>query len=73
VVYTEKGDRFSGEYVVVAAGPRTPSLLNPLGIDLPIYPARRYIMDLSNFSGNDLTHQLMIEEEKVVMNPFKNL
>ena len=71
VVYTEKGERFSGEYVVVAAGPWTSSLLNPLGIDLPVYPAKGYIMELSNFNGNNLTHQLMIEEEKVVVNPFK--
>lgn len=65
------GERYKGDYLVIAAGPWTPILVSKLGVDLPIYPARGYVIDIE--AGTPvLKNQLMLEEIKVVVNPYRD-
>ncbi len=58
------------DWVVLAAGPWTPSLTHKLGINIPLYPAKGYIVEYT--PSINVTHQLMLEEIKVVVNPYRD-
>ena len=71
-VKLNNGEKYQGDYLVIAAGPWTASIVNKLGISLPIYPARGYVIDIE-VNTHFLKHQLMLEEIKVVVNPYRSI
>ena len=71
-VKLNNGEKYRGDYVVIATGPWTSSIISKLGINLPIYPARGYVIDIK-VDTYILKHQLMLEEIKVVANPYKEI
>ncbi len=65
-VETDHG-RFAADAVVIALGSHTPRLLRPLGLRVPIYPAKGYSVTLSvNGTGLAPTVGLIDDEVKMV-------
>ena len=63
------GDELPADVVVLAAGASTPSLTSPLGIRLPIQPARGYSSTFRSWEGAPRV-PLMVEEAHVVVTPI---
>jgi D-amino-acid dehydrogenase len=62
-------DELPADVVVLAAGASTPSLAKPLGIRLPIQPARGYSSTFRSWEGAPRI-PLMVEEAHVVVTPL---
>lgn len=62
------GERIAADAVVVALGSHAPSLLRPMGIHLPIYPAKGYSVTFALAGGMTApTVSLTDDEQRIVM------
>ena len=63
------GDPIIADRVIVATGAQSPALLRPLGIDVPIVPAKGYSITLRG-EGTRPTHALYLTEPKIGVSGF---
>ena len=64
-VVTDRGE-FAGDAYVLAAGPESPDLVRPLGLRLPICPAKGYTMSVSTAGYEGAPRVGVIEEDNLV-------
>lgn len=64
-VVTDRGE-FAGDAYVLAAGPWSPGLVRPLGLRLPICPAKGYTVSVSTVGYDGAPHVGVIEEDNLV-------
>ena len=64
-VVTDRGE-FAGDAYVLATGPESPDLARPLGLRLPICPAKGYTMSVSTVGYEGAPRVGVIEEDNLV-------
>lgn len=64
-VVTDRGE-FAGDAYVLATGPGSPDLVRPLGLRLPICPAKGYTMSVSTVGYEGAPRVGVIEEDNLV-------
>ena len=64
-VVTDRGE-FAGDAYVLAAGPESPDLVRPLGLRLPICPAKGYTVSVSTVGYEGAPRVGVIEEDNLV-------
>ena len=64
-VVTDRGE-FAGDAYVLATGPESPDLVRPLGLRLPICPAKGYTVSVSTVGYEGAPHVGVIEEDNLV-------
>ena len=64
-VVTDRGE-FAGDAYVLATGPESPALVRPLGLRLPICPAKGYTMSVSTVGYEGAPRVGVIEEDNLV-------
>jgi D-amino-acid dehydrogenase len=62
---------FPASIVILAAGCATPALVKPLGVRLPVQPARGYSFTAPGRGGN-LLRPIMLAESKALLTPMGN-
>lgn len=68
------GERFPAETVVIAAGAWTPTLLKPLGVDMPIAAGKGYSIDLSPQPiAKPVQRPLYLHETRVAITPLDGM
>lgn len=62
---------FYSEHLVIAAGPWSKQLTQPLGYDLPLFPMRGYHQHFENSERNKINHSLVDMDKGFVMGPMQ--
>jgi D-amino-acid dehydrogenase len=67
---TDPPERIDADVVVLAAGSWSKALLAPLGIDLPLQPAKGYSCTIDTFEGAPKV-PLLVKERRVIVTPLE--
>jgi D-amino-acid dehydrogenase len=62
---------FYSDHVVIAAGPWSSQLIQPLGYDLPLFPMRGYHQHFKNTAQNNISHSLVDMDKGFVIGPMQ--
>lgn len=70
-IHTQQGAQYTGEHVVIAAGPWSAQLIQPLGYDVPLFPMRGYHQHFESTKLNNINHSLVDMDKGFVMGPMQ--